>query len=350
MGAPAKQRLAVVIFAEVLLSGAVACPRRPLFLLAGRPGLREAGPSNGGSLRCPRLPSAGNMLNTRSSSRCDTGVNQVTRVSSAFATTSQYVGQTGCPPAGGPIGAARTNAQLPGSTPALAANGLPRAGTVLAVTARPGVESADLGALLYAFGQAGARLALLSLTRGEASPVNSTHNRLEAVRPPEMQLASWLLGVSSIAVSDYPDGGLRHCQMSDLTARVQRAIAEHAPDLILVLDPATGDCDDAQVAQAACLAAESAGVPVAARTIHGAHGGWPVELGGQADTARAVQRSAARAHASQSETLPEVFASLDSLGSHEQLRWLLAPAIAPERVTAPRISFEGCREAAPALV
>jgi N-acetylglucosamine malate deacetylase 2 len=295
-------------------------------------------------------PSPGNMLKTRSSSRCDTGGNQVTRVSSAFATTSQYVGQTGWLPAGWPAGSGRTKAQLPGRAPALATNGLPRAGTVLAVTARPGVESADLGAVLYAFGQAGARLALLSLTRGEASPVNSTHNRLEAVRPPELQLASWLLGVSSIAVSDYPDGGLRNCQMSDLTARVQRAIAEHAPDLILVLDPATGDCDDAEAARAACLAAESAGVPVAARTIHGAHGCWQVELGDEADVVRAVQRSAARAHASQSETLPEVLASLGRLGSQEQLRWLLAPAAAPERVTVPRISFESCHEAAPALV
>ena len=273
----------------------------------------------------------------------------MTRVSSAFATTSQYVGQTDWLPMGGPAGAAKMEAQLPASTPALAPDGLPRAGTVLAVTARPGVESAELGALLHAFGRAGASLTLLSLTRGEASPVNSTRNRLEAVRPWELQLASWSLGVSSVAVSDYPDGGLRHCRMSDLTTRVQRAIAEHAPDLILVLDPATGDCDDAQVAQAACLAAESAGVPVAARTIHGAHGSWQVELGDQADAARAVQRSAARAHASQSEALPEVLARVDKLGSHEQLRWLVAPAVAPRPVMVPRFSVEACREAVPAL-
>jgi LmbE family N-acetylglucosaminyl deacetylase len=282
------------------------------------------------------------MLNTRSFSRCDTGGNQVIRTNSALATTS-YVGQTGWLPALGPAGPVRTNAQLPGSTPALATNGLPRAGTVLAVTARPGPESAGLGALLYAFGQAGARLALLSLTRGEASPVNSTRSRLEAVRPWELQLASWALGISSVAVADFPDGGLRHCQMSDLTARVQRAIAEHAPDLILVLDPASGDCDDAQVAQAACLAAEPAGVPVAARTIHGVHGAWLVELGDQADAARAVQRSAARAHASQSDVLHWVFADLDRLGSHEQLRWLLPPAVAPLFVRTPRASVESRR-------
>lgn len=41
---------------------------------------------------------------------------------------------------------------------------LPRAGTVLVVTARPGQESSELGGLLYAFRRAGASLALLCLT------------------------------------------------------------------------------------------------------------------------------------------------------------------------------------------
>ena len=55
---------------------------------------------------------------------------------------------------------------------------LPRAGHILAVTARPGQESADLGRLLYAFRHRGASLGLLTLTRGEASPLNSTCERL----------------------------------------------------------------------------------------------------------------------------------------------------------------------------
>ena len=272
------------------------------------------------------------------------------RGTSALPTTSQYADRTGWLPARGPARAARTNAQLPCSMPALAANGLPRAGTVLAVTARPGPESTDLGALLCAFGQAGARLALLSLTRGEASPVNSTRSRLEAVRPWELQLASWLLGVSSVVVADYPDGGLRHCHLPDLAARVQRAIAEHVPDLILVLDPATGDPDDAQVARAACLAAQQAGVPVAARTIDGTQDSWLVELGDETAAARAVQRSAVRAHASQSEALGPMLAILDRLGSHEQLLWLPPCAVAPRQVIAPRASVKGRHQAASALV
>ncbi len=257
-------------------------------------------------------------------------------MTSALARTSAYTssasrtasaGQTGWLPARAPAIAWNADGQLPRIE--LGPNGLPRARAVLAVTARPGVESAALGGLLYAFGLQGARLAVLSITRGEASPLNATHARLAAVRPWELQLASWLLGVSSVAVADFPDGELHSCRMPDLTERVQRAIAEHAPDLILVLDPAAGNSGDAQVARAACLAAGPAGVPVAARTIAGASGSWLVELGAETDVVREVQRSAARAHASQSEALPEVLRSLDGGSGRERLRWLVPAAIRP---------------------
>jgi len=260
----------------------------------------------------------------------------------ALATTSGYADRTGWLPALQAASATPAPVPLSVSTPEPAVGGLPRAGRVLAVTARPGPESAELGALLYAYGQGGARLALLSLTRGEASPVNATRSRLETVRPWELQLASWLLGVSSVAVADYPDGGLRDYGMPQLTERVQRAIAEHAPDLILVLDPATGNCDDAQVARAVCLAAGPAGVPVAARTTPGADGDWLVELGSLSDAARAVQRSAVRAHASQAEGLPEVLSGLDSHGSGEHLRWLRPDAVEAALVIAPRFSVDEC--------
>ena len=222
----------------------------------------------------------------------------------------------------------------------LETSGLPAARTVLAVTARPGVESAALGRLLHAFGQAGARLAVLSMTRGEASPLNSTQARLEAVRPWELRLASWLLGVSSVAVADFPDGELSSCRLPELTERVQRAIAEQAPDVILVLDPVAGDSNDAQIARAVCLAAGPAGVPVVARTTAGAHGGWPVDLRAETDGAREVQRSAVRAHASQSAALPEALSSLDGQNGREHLRWLVPAAIRPPapRAVEPRLN------------
>jgi LmbE family N-acetylglucosaminyl deacetylase len=231
--------------------------------------------------------------------------------------------QTDRLPARAPARPGSASSQLPRSNRAdPGVRGLPWARTVLAVTARPGAESTLLGGLLYAFGQAGARTTLLSLTRGEASPNNSSSSRLEAIRPWELQLASWLLGISSVAVADFPDAALSCCPMPDLTERVRRAITEHAPDLILVLDPAAGDPDAAQVAQAVGLAAGPACVPVAARTMPGS-GGWLVELGAQTDVARAAQRAAARAHVSQSEALPGELRRVDGLSGREGLRWLV---------------------------
>jgi LmbE family N-acetylglucosaminyl deacetylase len=218
---------------------------------------------------------------------------------------------------------------------------LPRAGSVLAVLARPGQESAELGGLLYAFRRAGADLALLCLTRGEASSVNSTWSaRLEAVRPWELQLAAGVLGISQVTVASYPDGDLGRQPEAELGERIGRAIRKHAADLLLVIDPAASDAeddgsamddaamDDAAVAAAACVAAQRAGVPVLARTGPPGRvpGAWVIDLGPDAGTARAIQKAAAAAHESQSAALPALIRRLDRLDGREHLRWLVTPA------------------------
>ena len=201
---------------------------------------------------------------------------------------------------------------------------LPVAATVLAVTARPGQESAELGGLLLAFRQAGAALSLLCLTRGEAAPSSGTA-RLEAVRPWEVQLAASILGVRQVGVANYRDGELHRYRAADLTERIDHAIRQYEPDLLLVIAPETGDGGDGAVARAATAAAERAGLPVVGRTRPGAAGAWTVSLGGSAEITRAVQHSAVAAHASQSELLPTVIQRLDLLEDEETLRWLLFP-------------------------
>jgi LmbE family N-acetylglucosaminyl deacetylase len=194
------------------------------------------------------------------------------------------------------------------------------------VIARPAQESADLGGALHAFRRAGVRLGLLCLTRGEASPLNSTCQRLEAIRPRELQAAAGILGVSSVMVADFPDGQLSRCPLAALTERVQRAIDEQAPDLLLVIDPATGGPGDAQVARAVCSAARSGEIPVAARTMTRGPDSWPLGSEAEADDARAVRRSAVAAHASQSQLLASVHQRLDLTRGRERLRWLVPPA------------------------
>jgi N-acetylglucosamine malate deacetylase 2 len=211
-------------------------------------------------------------------------------------------------------------------TPADPADGpLPRAGNVLVVTTRPGPESADLGGLLYAFRRAGTSLGLLCLTRGEASPVNATCARLEAVRPWELQLAANVLGISWVAVASYPDGGLRGQPTAELAGRVCRAIRQQDADLLLVADPADDDPDDTAACSAACAAARRASVAVVARTWPDACGAWRIDLGADAPTARAIQKAAAAAHQSQSPALPQLTRRLDLLDGREHLRWLVPP-------------------------
>lgn len=234
------------------------------------------------------------------------------------------------PPSWPPVPATATRRPADSVPAPLAYGPLPRAENVLAVIARPGQESAELGGLLHAFRRAGARLALLSVTRGEASTLNSTCERLETVRPWELEVAAGLLGVSSLVVADYPDGELSRYPAEEFAERIQREIRNHASDLLLVTDPATGGTDETVLAMAVCSAAEQAGVPAVVRAAPGAHGGWLIDLGAEATAARAIQRSAAAAHASQSEALPEVQRHLDLLGASERVRWLVLPDPAPK--------------------
>jgi len=206
---------------------------------------------------------------------------------------------------------------------------LPRAASVLAVTARPGQESADLGGLLYAYRRAGADLSLLCLTRGEAAGHNSGSARLEAIRPWEVQLAASILGIGGVAVANYRDGALDEYPTDELTKRISRAIRERSADMLLVVAPEIGDCADAAVAVAAIAAAAAAGLPAVGSTQLDARGAWTVDLGVDTETARAIQKSAAAAHASQSEVLPALIRRLDRLGSAETLRWLLFPQQIP---------------------
>src|ERR1700742_69725 len=95
----------------------------------------------------------------------------------------------------------------PGIARAFIADSLPSAVRVLAVTARPGQESADLCGLLYDFRRSGGSLSLLCLTGGEAAGGSSGARRFEAARPWEAEMAAPILGIREVTVASYRDGG-----------------------------------------------------------------------------------------------------------------------------------------------
>jgi LmbE family N-acetylglucosaminyl deacetylase len=217
----------------------------------------------------------------------------------------------------------------PSGTSAGVPGALPSAARVLAVTARPGQESVDLGGVLYAFRRAGASLSLLCLTRGEAAARRPGPAPAQAVRPWEVHLAAAVLGVSEVAVANNADGKLHQYPTPALAEQVSLAISRFSADLVLVVAPETGDLGEAAVASAATSAAAQAGVPVLARTRSGVSSAWDVDLGVDADVARVIQKSAAAAHTSQSDALPALLSRLDMLNRAETLRWLAAPGRVP---------------------
>lgn len=79
------------------------------------------------------------------------------------------------------------------------------------------------------------------------------------------------------------------------------------------------------VARTVCFAAEQSGVPALARMPAASRSGWHVDLGKDAAVARAIQRSAMAAHASQAAALPQVQRRLDMQDNREQMRWLVPP-------------------------
>jgi N-acetylglucosamine malate deacetylase 2 len=223
----------------------------------------------------------------------------------------------------------------PSAAGAFGAEPLPGAARVLAVTARPGQESSELGGLLFAFRRSGSSLSLLCLTRGESAECNSGSSLLEAARPWEVQMAASILGVRQVSVASYQDGHLHHYRTADVAERIERAAAEYSADLVLVVAPETGDIADAAAARAAIAAALRAGMPVMARTRAGVSGSWLLDLGTDAEVARAIQKSAAAAHVTQSETLPALLTRLDELGTLEAVRWLISPARVPAQRAMP---------------
>jgi LmbE family N-acetylglucosaminyl deacetylase len=200
---------------------------------------------------------------------------------------------------------------------------LPGAARVLAVTARPGQESAELGALLQAFRRAGASTRLLCLTGGAGRPEGGTGAVAQAAA---------VLGVGAADVAGYRRADLPRLAPSELVGRIGQALGEHSADLLLVIAPETGDIADAAAARASMAAALRSGVPVAARTAARVPGAWPVRLEAGEETVRAVQRAAVASHAGDQATFRGLAGRISPPGTPEMLRWLVSPA----RVPAPR--------------
>ena len=235
----------------------------------------------------------------------------------------------------------RSPARLRGS-PAPEPHGLlPPWPAVLAVVAHPDDESFGLGAIINKMTSAGAAVHLLCYTRGEASTLNQAGADLYWQRARELRQAGAVLGVSTVALLDYPDGHLASVPGAELAAHAAGLAARYRPGGLLVFDDTgiTGHSDHRAATAAAVRAAGSLSLPVLAWALPaGIAGRLRAETGqpfaGQAPgrldfavrVSRARQRRAALLHASQLSPGTPLWRRLELQGDVEYLRWLVRPS------------------------
>lgn len=214
---------------------------------------------------------------------------------------------------------------------------LPAWCSVLAVVAHPDDETFGLGAVIDALASAGSVVHVLCFTRGEASTLNECGADLHSARAQELRRAGAELGVASVCLLDYPDGGLALVPPRELEDQVTTVAVRHASDGLLVFDDTGVTCHrDHQVATAAAVgAARQSRLPVLAWALPAAVAGrLKAETGapfagraaGEIDicvpVSRARQRRAALLHASQISPAAVLWRRLQLQGDREHLRWL----------------------------
>ena len=214
---------------------------------------------------------------------------------------------------------------------------LPGWGKVLGVVAHPDDESFGLGAVLSAFADDNAELAVLCLTRGEASTLHGVDGELSEVRAAELAAAAEVLGVSAVELLSYPDGQLADTPADELAIPVIDFAQRFGAQGLLVFDPdgVTGHGDHRHATAAARVAAGQLGLPVLGWTLPTAvamilnneyrasftgHASAGIDLVVPVDRDRQYQ--AVRRHPSQALPTSVLWRRLELLGPVEHLRWL----------------------------
>jgi LmbE family N-acetylglucosaminyl deacetylase len=214
---------------------------------------------------------------------------------------------------------------------------LPPWRSVLVVVAHPDDESFGLGAVICAFIEAGARVSVLCFTQGEASTLCDVTGDLAEVRAGELTAAAHVLGMTSVQLLTYADGGLNQVDATELADHVRSVGHDLSVDGLLVFDTTgiTGHPDHIAATQAAVDARSALGVDVLAwtlaadvadqlRTEFGAdfRGRSSDEIDLTVTVDRTRQRQAVECHPSQAVPGSALWRRLELQGEIEYLRWI----------------------------
>jgi LmbE family N-acetylglucosaminyl deacetylase len=132
---------------------------------------------------------------------------------------------------------------------------------LLVVMAHPDDESMACGGMILRHTRAGVPVNLICATRGEAGwsgkPFGAKQEDLAQIRTAELEEAAAALGISSVELWDYPDGGVNGCDPQEITNRVWEQISKLHPRAVVGWGPdgvyghpdhiAIGTCTDSAV-------------------------------------------------------------------------------------------------------
>ncbi|MGC8959186.1 MAG: PIG-L deacetylase family protein [Chloroflexia bacterium] len=145
--------------------------------------------------------------------------------------------------------------------------------TLLAVLAHPDDETFRCGGTLALLARRGARVHLLTATRGEAGscgePPLCAPEELPAVREAELRCACAALGIEPPRILDYRDGTLAEVDAEGLIAAILDVVREVRPQVLLSFGPEglSGHVDHIAVGYCAAEAFRRAGHVAALYTV-----------------------------------------------------------------------------------
>lgn len=184
--------------------------------------------------------------------------------------------------------------------------------SALVVVARPGQEVLMAGTV-RALTDAGARVSMLSLTRGEGQPPLLEADRLAGLRADEFADSAQHLGVDSATTAAFPDGGLVAADPAAVIRTISEAIAAASPSVILTVGDLTGSDTDSRATtsyvQSAALAVGSGVGRVWVVTRGEREADWTARLGETDAAQRPTPDAAVR-------IAPNALAKGESLAAH----------------------------------
>jgi LmbE family N-acetylglucosaminyl deacetylase len=139
---------------------------------------------------------------------------------------------------------------------------------LLFVLAHPDDESMGTGGTIARHVGAGVEVHLLCVTRGGAGwrdrPPGRKPDELPEIRAQELAVAARVLGLKSVELWDYPDGGLPSCDQGEITKRIRDHVKALRPAAVVGWGPDGGYFHPDHIACGACTdeATAASGAPV----------------------------------------------------------------------------------------